>query len=87
MLAVSTSPRILLEFRNSNREEWLDWNVQFVRSEMKLLRGRERGRLVLLLLLMKMRKSRIAGYAGIFVFLLFGVWSLDGVDHELDLDI
>jgi hypothetical protein len=49
------------------------FNVRGVR--LKLLRVGGRGRSVLLLLLMKMRKSRIAGYAGIFVFcfLEFGV--------------
>jgi hypothetical protein len=43
MLAVSTSPRILLEFGNSNREEWLDWNVQCTTSEIEATeRWRER---------------------------------------------
>lgn len=34
MLQVSTSPRILLEFKDCKREDWLDWNIKEVQSEL-----------------------------------------------------
>ena len=34
-MAVSTSPRIELEFENCQREDWLDWNIKAAQSELQ----------------------------------------------------
>ena len=34
MLQVSTSPRILLEFKDCKRDDWLDWNIKGAQTEL-----------------------------------------------------